>query len=101
MKLIGADEIFGLLSYVAVLISRQKLRRNRGIKNTDEDISDALISAGIRIVSHHILDEGLRYTCINAVHAHMVAIICCPSERKLREVTGTDNNTVERICHIH
>ena len=50
---------------------------------------------------YEVADEGFRYSRIDTVHRHVVAVVCCPSEGEFREVAGTYNESSELVAEVH
>ena len=101
MQGIRADNAFGLLSNFSLCIGRQKL----GAYGSIDDIPEIFRACGENIVFdkavNHPADKRFRYACVDSVHAHVVAVVGAPAERKLAQVARADNNSVRLARIIH
>ena len=99
MKLIGPNKVLGFLVNFAFRIRRQKLRADRRIKYIQQDSGGCLIDfiCMCNPVYQHA-NQCFGYSCVYAIHGHMVAVISCPAERKFGKVTCTDYKTIGLVC---
>ena len=53
------------------------------------------------LIGSEIADKGFRNWHIYGIHTHMVTVVGCPTESKLRKVACADNKTVIFVWKVH
>ena len=81
VQLVGADQIFGLLADLAVL-GGQQLGRDWRVEYVAQYIGQLALHA-VSLIGDEIAHERLGDRAVDAVHAHVVAVVGRPAERKL------------------
>ena len=102
MKLVGAHQILGLLADLA-LNGGQQLRRHGGVQDVLQHVGEILVL--FQVVPGHIVHQmahqGLGDGGIDAVHAHVVAVIGGPAQSQLTEIAGADDKTAGLVGDVH
>ena len=101
MQLIRPDEGFRFLCDLARLVCGQKLRAYRRVKNVEQDAPQARAFGVLGGSADDVAHERLGDARVHAVHAHMVAVVGRPAERKLAEVARADHKTARAVCDVH
>ena len=101
VKLIRADEVFGLLADLAVAGRRQQLRAHRGIEDVVQAAGEVRVLGCIGDELDEVAHQRLRDACIDPVHGHMVGVVGRPAECELTEVAGADDDAVRLIRDVH
>ncbi len=52
-------------------------------------------------IPHEMAYECLWYAHVDAVHRHVVAVVCAPSEGQLAEVAGADDESSHLVADVH
>ena len=98
---IGANQVFGLLRNLTLSVRGQQLRADGGVQNVQQD--------RLRIGKGSILrnglddppDQCLGHAAVDAVHAHVVAVIGAPAQCQLTQIAGADDNTAHHTGVVH
>ena len=101
MQCIRSDYLLCLLQDIALLIGRKKLRTYRRIYYILKHMSAVGENIIINQRRYHPAHKGFRHTAIDAVHTHVVGIICAPAECQLAEVARSDNEAADLAGIIH
>ena len=101
VQLIGAHEVLGLLLDGAVGLGGDELGADGGVHDIEQDITNLGLVVVHSLPLYEVTHESLGDTGIHAIHRHVVAIICSPSEGQLRKIARTDDDGVLTIGHIH
>ena len=102
MELVGTHQILCFLADLSVL-RRQKLGAYRRVEDIQQHLAQHffVLAACIRAVCDQMAHKGFGHADVYAVHRHMVAVIGCPAERKLRHIPGSDDQTIALVGEIH
>ncbi len=100
VEFVWAYKIFGFLSYCTVGSCRSQFRADGSIGYIGKQLTH---SSGIDRckIPYQVLDKCFGHAGIHGVHAHVVAVICCPSQCQLREVAGTQHHSAKAVGKIH
>ena len=79
VQLIGADKVFCLLLYLAVLVGRNQLGRDRRVDYIHQRLPCLLAHLIVCDILYEMPYQSLRYRYVHTVHGHMVAVVCRPS----------------------
>ena len=83
MQLVGTHERLRLLGNLAVFLCGQELGGDGRIENVEKDLAQRVAVCCVRLIAHNVAHERFGNACIDAVHAHMVAVVGRPAEGKL------------------
>ena len=104
VQLVRANQVLRLLLNRTVSCSWQQLRRNWRVQNVAQNVSNfvlALLLVRVGTVINKVPDQRLWYRSIHAVHGHLVAVVCCPAKRQLREVARTNDHAAHLVSNVH
>ena len=103
MEFIRSDCFFCLLGDSSVFCRRQQFRRYRCGNDVCQSLGKRLVylCRTLRLIRYKISYESLRNRAVNAIHGHVVTVICSPSKSELREVACTDYKTTLLVSDIH
>ena len=101
VQFVWTYKIFGLLFDVAFLVGGCQLGRYRCAHDVEQCLFYLLVGFAGCNVAHHMLHQGLWHRCVDAVHTHLVAVVCCPTERQLRKVAGSNYNAAFLVGDVH
>ena len=79
VQLVRSHEVFGLLGNISLLVNRRQLWRNGGVYDVYQRLTLGLELRQFGDVAHHILDKRLGHAAVDAIHGHMVTVICRPA----------------------
>ena len=71
------------------------------IENIAEDIAAASEYVVFHYAVDHPADERFRDSAVDAIHTHVIRVICAPSERKLAEVSGSRYKSADLSGVVH
>ena len=80
VQLIRADKVFRLLLDMTIDIGRHQFRTDWRVRNVTQDCGGIPLQPGGGRIVHQTADERLRNTRIDAIHAHVIAIISGPAQ---------------------
>ena len=103
MELIRSYCFFGLLGDLAVFRRRKEFRRYGCINDVCKRLgqSRADLRSTLGLIGYEISYEGLGNRAVNAVHGHVVTIICCPAQSELGKVTRAYYDSALLVCNVH
>ena len=101
MQFIGSDDVFAFLNNVSLIVSWDQFR-------TDGSVDDVLQdSAGVLVLnSGGNPADKMPHKCfgdrsVDAIHAHVITIVCCPSKGQLTEVSCSNYHSIHLVGCIH
>ena len=102
VQLVGPHQVLRLLGDLP-LHGGQQLRGDGGIQNILQHVVEGLVLAGVvpGKIAHQMAHQGLGDGGVDAVHAHMVAVVGAPAQRQLTEVAGADDNAAGLVGDVH
>ena len=79
MQGIGAYQVFGLLGDVAFFIRGKQLGADGRIQNALQHLPRGGKGGIFNACLNNPADQGFRHAAVDAIHAHMIAVICGPT----------------------
>ena len=101
MQLIRTDQLFRLLGNGAVLGGGQQLGADWGVQNVKQHPAQRVAAAGVCYILHDMPHKRLGHAGIDAVHAHVVAVVGGPAQCKLAQIAGADDKATILVGVIH
>ncbi len=101
VQLVGANQVLRLLGDGAVLLRGQELRGDGRVQHVVEHGRLGIVSAGIGHVAHQVAHQGLGDGGVDAVHAHVVAVVGGPAKCQLGEVSRADDHATLLVGDVH
>ena len=101
MQFVRTYLVFGLLRYLAVLVRRQQLRRNRCITYIQQDRAERFAIEVLRRIAHEVPHKRFGDSGVDRVHRHLVAVVGTPAKCQFAQIAGTDHQAVQLIRQIH
>ena len=106
---VRAQNAFGLLRNLSVIIGRQKFRRHRRIENVVQDLLQfhRRFSIGtklqriVRIPVYDMAHKRLGNIAVDRIHRHVIGIVRAPAKRNLGKVARSNHNSAFAIRNIH
>ncbi len=101
MERIGAHQVLGILGDLALLVRGQELRADGGIQNVQQHLPGRGKVRVLRNGLDHPADQRLGNGGVDAVHAHLVAVIGAPAQGQLGKVSGAHNDAPYPAGIVH
>ena len=83
MELIGANQIFRLLRDLAVVLGGEQLRGDRRVQNVQQYGLERFGGGNVSLVLHQMAHQRFGHARVDAVHAHVVAVVGGPAQGQL------------------
>ena len=102
MQLIGAHQVLRPLADLA-LDGGQQFRRYRGVQNILQHIVEGLVLAFVvpGQITHQMAHQCFGDGGVDAIHAHVVAVVGAPAQGQLGKVSGADDEASGGVGDIH
>ena len=100
VQLVGADEVFRLLGDLAVL-GGQQLGGDGGVEDVQQHPAQLGGGGDVGLVPDEVAHQRLGDTGVDAVHAHVVAVVGGPAQRQLGEVASADDEAAGAVGRVH
>ena len=101
MQLVRSHEVFSLLCDVALLVGRNQFGRDGRVHDVEECLLRAFVLCSLCNPAYEMPDQSLWNRSIYAIHRHVVAVVCCPSECQFAEVACAHNEAIHLIGSVH
>ena len=100
VEFVWTHKVFCNLLDFTCFCCREKFRTDRRVYDVHQygfHLEESVISNPLDHAAHHCF----RNAGIEAVHRHVVSVVCGPAECKLREVACSDYDSSGLVCNIH
>ena len=101
MELVGANEVFCLLRDLALLIGGNEFGTDWRVDDVEEGFAAVFVDDVHRHPFNEMPDEGFGDAGVDAVHAHVVAVVGGPSEREFAQIARANDEAVHLVGCIH
>ena len=100
VEFVWTHKVFGNLLDFTGFGCREKFRTDRCVYDVHQDglhLEESVVGNPL----DHAADHCFRNTGIEAVHRHMVSVVCGPAKCELREVACSDHYSSGLVCDVH
>ena len=97
MQFVRTDQVFCFLADVAIFVCRYQFGANRCVHDIQQGGLGRFVGHPLDQMFHQRLgDRG-----VDAIHAHVVAVVRGPSQSQFRQVTSSHYHAIHLVSHIH
>src|SRR5699024_10286459 len=79
----------------------QQLGRDGGVQNVQQDPAQRAGGGGVGLVADQVADQGLGHPGVDAIHAHMVAVVGGPAQGQLGQIAGAHHKAAVQVGDVH
>ena len=101
MQFVRSHLILGFLGNLAIVVGWQEFRRDGRIDYVEQYAAEVFAKHILSRIADEVTYEGLRNTCVDAIHRHLVAAIGAPAQCQFAQVACADHDTIEFVSQIH
>ena len=101
MQFVRTDQVFCFLADVAILVCRYQFGADRCVHDIQQGSLGWFVDNAVGHPLDQMFHQRLGDRGVDAIHAHVVAVVRGPSQSQFRQVAGSHYHAIHLVSHIH